>query len=526
MNKELWKMYKDSPRGKECIELFIPDGKSASQMGFDILRHSEKWGGDCIDEDSLDHLKGFMWLWDANMWERGLATDVWNRDDFQHMMEEMDILDPLLDENGDLQYSDDDVMLFSTDKPLIRKDEYREKASSIPWLSLLLYSYDNVFKPMLLPRRFDIIQRNCDALGIELPDIPRGKNYREYYGYYYDICMAWDAFQEENDLSNAELCACIYDFASMLCEKNDKTVFPKPTNVWLTGAGNGDFTFLDSLGKDGDGNEEHIWACNERTRRGDIIVIYCTSPRSYIHSIWRSEGGGFFNPFDYYHCRSKVCEGILTPPITFNDLRGDAYMSQVPIIKRRLQGINGIELTAKDYSELMRMIKERGGNPSLYPQLFDGSDVDFGEISVEKDVEEKILIPMLQKLGYTPDDWTRQLSLKAGRTEKAIPDFVFFPRGEKHFESAPMVIEAKLDMASIREQTKTFNQGLSYARMLRSSIMGICDKERLVLYRIDKNGAADRNNPFYENHWGALYPDEVEGAKLKQIIGREVVVKL
>ena len=40
---------------------------------------------------------------------------------------------------------------------------------------------------------------------------------------------------------------------------------------------------------------------------------------------------------------------------------------------------------------------------------------------------------MLKRLGYTESDWTRQLSQKAGRKEKAIPDFVFFPKGEKHF---------------------------------------------------------------------------------------------
>ena len=123
-------------------------------------------------------------------------------------------------------------------------------------------------------------------------------------------------------------------------------------------------------------------------------------------------------------------------------------------------------------------------------------------------------------------DRSRQLSQKAGRKEKAIPDFVFFPRGERHFENAPMVIEAKLDMSLIAEQQKAFSQSLSYARMLRSSIMGICDKERLVLYRVDANGASDRNQPLYESHWKAISSDEIEGAKLKQLIGREIVSRL
>ena len=345
----------------------------------------------------------------------------------------------------------------------------------------------------------------------------------------YDICESLNNFQKENNLSDAELCACIYDFAPMLIEEDSrKSELPKPVNVWLTGAsGKGDFEILDNLGEaDNSFNPNLIWACNERTRRGDIIVVYCTSPRSYIHSIWRADSSGIYNPFDYYHCRTTVCDGVRVPKISFNDLKADKYFSQVPIVRRNLQGINGIELTAQDYSELLRFIEEKGGSITELPKLFEGGSLDFGEIKLEKDVEEKILIPILEKFGYTEADWSRQLSQKAGRTEKAIPDFVFFPRGEKHFENAPMVIEAKLDMSLITEQQKAFSQGLSYARMLRSKIMGICDKERLILYSVDNNGACDRNQPLYENHWKAIYSDEVEGARLKQLIGREIIETL
>ena len=270
----------------------------------------------------------------------------------------------------------------------------------------------------------------------------------------------------------------------------------------------------------------NIWACNERTRRGDIIVIYCTSPRSYIHSIWRANSEGIFNPFDYYHCRTTVCDGILIPHISFKDLKTDSYFAEVPIVRKNLQGINGIELSTTDHSELLRIIQEKGGDAELYPKLFDGKAIDFGEIKLEKDVEEKILIPMLKLLGYREEDWTRQLSQKAGRGLKAIPDFVFFPKGEKHFASAPMIIEAKLDMSSIAEQRNAFSQGLSYARMLRNSIMGICDKERLILYRVDKNGIADRNSPLFEEHWLSIYGDAEAGAKLNQLIGKEVIANI
>lgn len=171
----------------------------------------------------------------------------------------------------------------------------------------------------------------------------------------------------------------------------------------------------------------------------------------------------------------------------------------------------------------MELIQKKGGDISQLPHLFIGKKIQFGEIKQEKDVEEKILIPFLKMIGYKDSDWVRQLILKAGRKEKAIPDFVFFPFGQRHFESAPFVIEVKLDFSSIIEQQKAFRQCLSYARMLRSRLMGICDQERLIVYKINSFGAADITDPIFEDHWQAIYNDAIIGAQLKQIIGMEIV---
>ncbi|MDR2886363.1 MAG: hypothetical protein LBU95_06255, partial [Rikenellaceae bacterium] len=139
----------------------------------------------------------------------------------------------------------------------------------------------------------------------------------------------------------------------------------------------------------------------------------------------------------------------------------------------------------------------------------------------EKDVEEKLLIPLLTKLDYRETDWTRQLSQKAGRKEKAIPDFVFFPKGERHFQNAPMIIEAKYDMNSALERTKSYNQALSYARLMKSTVFGICDRDRLIIYK-ERCGTFDRFKPAFEKHWQSLRNGEVF-RQLKLLIGRNVI---
>lgn len=519
MNKQLWELYKESERGKNCIALFSLETNDSYESVNKIAEFlSQPQFGN--NELNGSYINWWIDVFLCNIQERGLRPETWTRESFAKLVENLDIFLPIAHDDGTISFD------RSESKTFLKKNMFRDKAAFTHCFSLALYYTEKnfKFKPLLLPYRFDIFQKNCDSLRIEIPDIPRTKNYKEYCLYYWDINVVLNEFQLENKLSDAEMCACLYDFSMLLYEESTTTQLPKPTNVWFTGgSGKEDFALLDSLGKDFGINKSCLWACNEKTRRGDIIVMYCKTPRSYIHSIWRASSNGIFNPFDCYHCRTNLCDGILTPPISIKGLKNDKYMSQIPIVRSNLQGLNGVELSAKDYSELLRMIEEKGGDISQYPKLFEGESVDFGKINVEKDVEENILIPILQRLGYNESDWTRQLSLKAGRKEKAIPDFVFFPQGERHFESAPMVIEAKFDMSSMQELQNAFKQGLSYARLLHASIMGICDKERLVLYKIDLNGSADYNAPIFEDHWASIYSNSEIGAELNHLIGREAI---
>lgn len=73
------------------------------------------------------------------------------------------------------------------------------------------------------------------------------------------------------------------------------------------------------------------------------------------------------------------------------------------------------------------------------------------------------------------------------------------------------------------EEQKAFRQALSYARMLRSNLMGICDKERLIIYALDSSGSCNIEKPLFENHWQSIYSDEITGSKLNQLIGAEVM---
>ena len=249
--------------------------------------------------------------------------------------------------------------------------------------------------------------------------------------------------------------------------------------------------------------------------------MYVLSPYSCIQSIWRADIDGVYTPFNYYNSRTRATNGTIIPQITLAELKADPYFSQLGITRKNFQGVNGVQFSANDYKELQRLLKEKDFDTSILPQLYRPDLEIEGNLKNEKDVEEKLLIPLLSKLGFKETDWTRQLSQKAGRKEKAIPDFVFLPTGETHFQNAPLVIEAKFDMSSNIEKTKSYNQALSYARMMKSTIFGICDKDRLIIYKENK-GHFDRFKPTFEKHWQNINDAETF-RQLKLLIGKDAV---
>lgn len=499
MKTRFWELYRNSEDGKKLVGLFNPERELHDILAEEIF----KWQHKTDQNEDLPErcCKQFIAIAE-NVEHQNLLLEGENAKElFETFIDEFEIKELL----GESDFGD----------VLIAKNEYRHKLELLSELSIYLYLHYEFYKPILFQHNFSVIQRACDTLGIKLPPVPQTKDHRKYLLYYFDICMAFSEFQRENELSDAEFCACLYGFASMF-ENKTESELPSPTNIWMTGASSHDVELLNK------GMSESIWACNERTRRGDIVIIYALSPHSCIHSIWRANSNGIFNPFDYYHCRTTVKDGIIIPPILLKELKEHPHFSQLPIVRKNMQGVNGVELTAQDYSELLKIITEKGVDFGKLPKLFDPAEYETPEIIVEKDVEEKIFIPLLEMLGYDEKDYTRQLSMKTGRGVSAIPDFVFFPKGEKYFETSPFVAEAKLKINTITEFNDAFEQAFSYANLLHSTMMAIFDKERIIIYDTSK-GMPNRDNPIFEKHWAMIHTDQSAFHRLKQLIGMEIV---
>ena len=144
--------------------------------------------------------------------------------------------------------------------------------------------------------------------------------------YYADVNDGLQEFRHAHGLSPAEFVVFLYDFAPGVIRAEQDPELPPPTRVWLTKGGiggNRDFETVDAA----DSSTIATWQGNIETRRGDIILMRCVSPRAYLHSLWRAVDNGFADPFFSYYGTIRFGSCIKVPPVPFREFAADKILS-------------------------------------------------------------------------------------------------------------------------------------------------------------------------------------------------------
>ncbi len=481
-NKFLWKIYQQSAAGQSAIQLFT-NGST---------------------EDLLKSFSGTLPL--ENSVAAGFIDDMLQLTtspvlpDTLTLEEAEALFDKIIQEGITLSYEDHSHESYAPNNIAF--------LGLVPLISTwLYYVYPDYFKPYFFLHRFHLLTRIADAFGIDLPPVPLKQYKAERIKYYWSLCKSFSVFQEENELSAAEFCAFLYDFAPNYLDssENGSESLPQATQVWLIGGDKYgvDFEFLDRANS----QETTFWQGNEDTRKGDILVMYCLAPRSYIHSIWRATDDGIADPFFHYYSSIYIGHGQKVPPISLTKLKNDPYFKDHPLVRKNMQGVSGYPLTAEEYLRLQKLMNEQGGSqvdlPLLYSHTFPAND----EIRNEREVETVLIEPLLIRLGYTSEHWVRQLSLRMGRGERNFPDYAFITTHDKGYETASMLIESKFWIRTNRELEETFKQVWSYGQRLSAKILVIADKEAIWIYERNNNSSFDRTK-YTKKFWKELEQPE------------------
>ena len=127
----------------------------------------------------------------------------------------------------------------------------------------------------------------------------------------------------------------------------------------------------------------------------------------------------------HYHYAVGIGSIVKTKPVTFREMKNDPVLGQKGLIRANLQGASGDPFSVEEYDAILGIMERKGQDISLLPRLEPLSYPDLAKISNERDVEKFLVEPLLERLGYTQDDWIRQMSIKMGRGERNYPDYAF-----------------------------------------------------------------------------------------------------
>lgn len=350
----------------------------------------------------------------------------------------------------------------------------------------------DLFTPYYFKYNFNVLEKIAQEFDIELPPIPIKKDYEGRFHFYGDICGAFLGFRERYNMSPYELCAFLYDFAPKYIGGTDSYIIkdlPDPKSAFFIGGSKND-KFLAN-----DTDTITCWQCNPDTRAGDMIVMYLRTPVSAVDSVWRSVSIGFNDPFFYYYRCTYIAHPVFIEPISQKQLQKDKVFKYVPIVRKNMQGVNGVELMPSEYNHLMDLAK--ADVPRLEFVVTDGNQ-DFVN---EKDVENKLIKPLIAKLGYSEEEYVQQLYIEIGnRNHALIPDFALLPITTRGHQSAFALIEVKHSIPNQKEMEEVRIQARSYARQLRVNYSVIASKDKIWVYVPDD----DFTEEVFSASWGEL----------------------
>ncbi|MDL2342944.1 hypothetical protein QOL99_02145 [Deinococcus sp. MIMF12] len=353
--------------------------------------------------------------------------------------------------------------------------------ADLPLLSLGLYlAHPDVFVPYGFVGRYYLLSRIAEEFGIALPPVPPKQNRLERWLYYGQVCAALQEFRQTYDLTPPGLLAFLYDFAPNYVTDDLNDDLPHPRQAWLLigGVDNGDLDWMEEQAA----VEQANWQGNLDMRRGDVCIMYVRSPVSATHSLWRVVVDAYEDPFFHYKHTVQIGQPLRLPALHFRDIAADSVLGQNRYVKANLQGASGKALSRAEYHRFLDLMAARGPLPEGVPSFPEAEAINLAALASERDVEVKLVEPLLHRAGLEAQDWLRQLPVRMGRGERVYPDYAIGLTGKAPEQRVRALVEVKYRVGGERAWRDAFLQAKSYGLRLGASVILTAAAEGVRVY--------------------------------------------
>lgn len=514
-----WNRYKESTSGKEAIALFekLRSLDCSLEEKYAIIKHfNPEFFKNLSEKEEKGQISVLAFFNEFLNREKDYIDNPQSVDDYSLIYPQI-TFDLLAEENESTLYD-------------IPQKKYKEILNSNIFLSIILYShYSKFYVPNLFVMQFIYLKRFADNYEIELPKLPNRADYIERWFYYLDLCNVLHDFANENNIdSPAEFCAFLYDFElpEIREEVNNEstTDMPEyPGQAWIL------------VGNYGEGEKtmEHgFWQANQLTEKGDILLFYEKSPVKALNSVWIAQQDGVVDPFFHYYSNTYIGNKITIPEdkaIKFEEFKNNDYFKNRDkkgnFVSKNFQDVSGWKVEYEDYQEIKRMLESKGFDTSVLPRLYEPTKIGDIEIKDEEDVSQKLLVPLLEQMGWKKNvDFRGEVEFPAGRTETNYssdkrPDFCLHLVEKNGDKEAKVVFEVKKHMNTLKKIHDNFVQGRSYAKWGNAQVLVLVDLKQILVYERDKDNSFNENKPKKFSWFDMEDPDKY--AELKRILSND-----
>lgn len=501
MNEYVWKLYLESG-GYKVVDFFkenignkitieYVDGIKKLQEVFCVSNY--------LKEDTEYTLRSFIENRDQYYTE-DIEYEPDNSDDYHQVIDETmhELWNVLIDDYG----SDKNAFC-----EFISEDGgFRGIVSVTTSLSM---DYPECFIPYYFQCNYNVLEIIANHFDINLPKLPSKKDYKKRFFYYGELCKVFTKYRLDNGWSPYELFAFLYDFAPNYIGGIDSYIIkdlPEPKSAFFIGGGGNN---ADAVAED-DPEDICCWQCNPETRAGDMVVMYLRTPISAISSIWRSCSIGFNDPFFFYYRCTYVGNPVKVKRLGINDIKKDRVLSKMPIVHKNMQGLNGVELKPSEYNHIVDKTKAKVIKLEYEEISMDNKYVN------ERDVEDRLIKPFLNNIGYGENDYEQQIRVPIGNHNNTlIPDFVIAHETYGGTHVAFTVIEAKKSIKNDKELTAALDQVGSYSLLLSAKFAVIASQEGIWI-----TTSNSRYKEFVLNYSWQELDDDDKMYEVRKMIGK------
>ena len=469
-NAFVWELYKESERGRRVLERlsrFQDAGEDGTfiDLFFSVPENSDPQAIEAMDENSASVVKA--------------AKDYASKFEVNSLEQAFGLYEGMIRSGLPVEWPGSPGTIEALDAKGI--------VDFIEQVSLGLYlAHPDYFIPYGFKTRFNLLERMSEQFNLSLPLVPSKRDKLGRALLYGHINEAFHEFRKSHSFSMTEMFAFLYNFAPRSIE-DEQGELPTPSKVWPIIAGaydSSDFEWIETATLD----DASPWNGNTDMRRGDVLLMYSITPHKRVHSIWRALADGFSDPFCRYYTTVWVSQPIKTMPVTFKEMKNHPLLAKNAAIRTHMRGPDSGPFTLEEYEAILDIMAAKGQDISDLPKPQRVSYLPSDKLQNERDVEVELIEPLLERLGYTSDDWLRQMRLRMGRGKHVYPDYAFGAVQKRGEESAAMVLEAKFSISTNKELQEAYFQMRSYALRLQTKVAVLAAKEGVWVFPRKRGG--------------------------------------